>query len=53
MEDLLNGEPIAQSGLCYRKLDQAIKNLKLHLANNEIDPIKFFDGIGNKIRFKE
>lgn len=53
LENLLNGEPIPQPDLCYRRLDQAIKNLKLHLANNEIDPIRFLDGIGKKIRFKE
>ena len=53
LESIMNGGSISQAKLVYRKLDESLKNLKVHLSNNEITPIKFLDAVGHRIRFLE
>ena len=53
LESIKNGGSIPQAKLVYRKLDESLKNLKVHLSNNEITPIRFLDAVSHRIRFLE
>ena len=53
LESIKNDGSIPQAKLVYRKLDESLKNLKVHLSNNEITPIRFLDAVSHRIRFLE